>query len=162
MTQQSTQFNRGFTLIELLVIIAIIGLMATLTVLALGSARQKTRDAKRVTDIKQIQVALQLYHSERNSYPLAADRLALGEGVSCDGAPCLTISLGNGLAATASGTTYLTLVPANPLPGGASYTYASLDGQTYELTFSLEGPIGEFIAPNCIARPERIDCAGAF
>ncbi|MEY4744976.1 MAG: hypothetical protein RL272_921, partial [Candidatus Parcubacteria bacterium] len=47
--------NKGFTLIELLVVIAIIGLLSTLAVVALNSARQKSRDSKRVADIKQIQ-----------------------------------------------------------------------------------------------------------
>ena len=53
--------QRGFTLIELLVVIAIIGLLSTLAVVALNNARMKSRDAKRVSDVKQIQTALELY-----------------------------------------------------------------------------------------------------
>ncbi|OGF31319.1 hypothetical protein A3H09_03530, partial [Candidatus Falkowbacteria bacterium RIFCSPLOWO2_12_FULL_45_13] len=61
--------QKGFTLIELLVVIAIIGLLSTLAVVALNNARMKSRDAKRVSDIKQIQTALELYYNDANSYP---------------------------------------------------------------------------------------------
>jgi prepilin-type N-terminal cleavage/methylation domain-containing protein len=48
------QNRKGFTLIELLVVIAILGLLATLTVVQLSSAREKARDAKRISDVKQM------------------------------------------------------------------------------------------------------------
>lgn len=51
----------GFTLIELLVVIAIIGVLATIVLASLNGARRKSRDARRVTDLKQIGLAIQLY-----------------------------------------------------------------------------------------------------
>ncbi len=51
----------GFTLIELLVVIAIIGILSSVVLASLNSARQKSRDARRVADIKQLQLALELY-----------------------------------------------------------------------------------------------------
>ncbi|MEK7109482.1 MAG: prepilin-type N-terminal cleavage/methylation domain-containing protein [Patescibacteria group bacterium] len=61
--------SSGFTLIELLVVIAIIGLLATIITASLGSARQKSRDARRVADIKTIQVALENYYNDNLMFP---------------------------------------------------------------------------------------------
>ncbi len=50
-----TSFHkRGFTLIELLVVIAIIGLLASVVLASLNTARQKGRDARRLSDLKEI------------------------------------------------------------------------------------------------------------
>jgi prepilin-type N-terminal cleavage/methylation domain-containing protein len=56
--------EKGFTLIELLVVIAIIGLLSTLSVVALGNARVKARDAKRQSDLKVFQTAIELYMTD--------------------------------------------------------------------------------------------------
>ncbi|HEY4501955.1 MAG TPA: prepilin-type N-terminal cleavage/methylation domain-containing protein, partial [Candidatus Paceibacterota bacterium] len=60
---------RGFTLIELLVVIAIIGLLMTIIMVSLGSAKAKSRDARRQADIKNIQLALAVYYNENGMYP---------------------------------------------------------------------------------------------
>lgn len=59
--------SRGFTLIELLVVIAIIGILSSVVLASLNSARQKGRDARRVSDLKQIQLALELCYDAGNS-----------------------------------------------------------------------------------------------
>ncbi|MCR4280780.1 MAG: type II secretion system GspH family protein [Candidatus Kaiserbacteria bacterium] len=50
--------SRGFTLIELLVVIAIIGILSTVVLASLNSARQKGRDARRLEDLKSIANAI--------------------------------------------------------------------------------------------------------
>ncbi len=63
--------KRGFTLIELLVVIAIIGILSSVVLASLNSARQKGRDARRIADIKQLQLALELYYDANGKYPSA-------------------------------------------------------------------------------------------
>jgi prepilin-type N-terminal cleavage/methylation domain-containing protein len=72
------RIQRGFTLIELLVVVAIIGLLSSVVLASLNSARQKGRDARRVADLKQLQVALELYYSSQSvpAYPSALAGLA--------------------------------------------------------------------------------------
>jgi prepilin-type N-terminal cleavage/methylation domain-containing protein len=62
--------NHGFTLIELLVVIAIIGILSSVVLASLNSARAKGRDARRISDLKQLQLALELYYDANGSeYP---------------------------------------------------------------------------------------------
>jgi len=70
--------NKGFTLIELLVVIAIIGILSSVVLASLNSARQKSRDAKRVSDIKQVQLALELYFDTNKAYPTTLAPLVTG------------------------------------------------------------------------------------
>jgi len=65
--------KRAFTLIELLVVIAIIGLLATIISIAVNSARAKARDAKRVSELQQLKLAVEMYYDKNNSYPSTGD-----------------------------------------------------------------------------------------
>ncbi len=64
--------HKGFTLIELLVVIAIIGVLSSVVLVSLNGARVRARDARRVSDLKQIVTALNLYIDATAAYPIAS------------------------------------------------------------------------------------------
>lgn len=124
--------RKGFTLIELLVVIAIIGLLSALAIVALGGARLKARDARRVANLKTIQTALELYASDHNgTYPVTSS-IALGD---IDHG-CLDST---GFHAAGGCTNpYLASIPRDPSSG--YYTYSST-GPDYTVMASLEGTV---------------------
>jgi len=150
--------QKGFTLIELLVVIAIIGLLSTLAVVALNNARQKSRDAKRVADAKQIQTALEMYFNECSAYPSQAVGLLLTTSQAASGG-CEA----GGTNPTTFGK-YMAQIPTAPTPADGScdattdnpYRYISCNatgsscGNTqiasYVMEFCLGGTTGQLSA----------------
>jgi type II secretion system protein G len=137
--------KKGFTLIELLVVIVIIGVLATLATVALGSARMKARDARRVSDIRQIQTALELYFNDAGAYPT-------------------TNSVTVGSAISVSGNTYMAKIPGNPTPyndgscpNTTSYVYANINNNaSYSIAYCLGGATGAIPAGVNYATPSGI------
>jgi prepilin-type N-terminal cleavage/methylation domain len=129
--------KKGFTLIELLVVVAIIGLLSTLSIVALNVARAKARDAKRVSDVKQIQTALEVYLSEKGTYPTSTAALS---------------------------PTFIAQVPLQPTPsndgdcaaGATDYVYESLSAGTYTLTYCLGADTGGLKKGHGTATPSGI------
>lgn len=70
--------KKSFTLIELLVVILIIGILATMIVINVSSARAKARDARRKEDLSTTAKALELYNNENGQYPLAVTGVCSG------------------------------------------------------------------------------------
>jgi prepilin-type N-terminal cleavage/methylation domain-containing protein len=73
-----SSLSKGFTLVELLVVITIIGVLATLVLLQLGTARAKARDAKRIADISQLRTAVELYFDDNGGAYPSADLYSVG------------------------------------------------------------------------------------
>jgi len=103
--------SKGFTLIELLVVIAIIGILATIVMVSLNTARSKARDARRVSDIRQMQLALQMAYDSAGSYPAALSGLV---------------------------PTYISAVPFDP-DGTSSYQYCISTAKGYHLGTKAAG-----------------------
>ena len=70
----------GFTLIELLVVISIIGVLSTIAMTSLNVARAKARDARRLSDMEQIRIALEMYKSDHGYYPNENSTATTGDG----------------------------------------------------------------------------------
>ncbi len=160
--------RRAFTLIELLVVIAIIGLLATVAVIALGSARLKSRDTKRVADARQIGAALEQHFTEKAYYPttVVAGGLVLG------GAGATAIC-NNGFTGACTGTVFMGLVPKDPTSSGIyNYTYtacvasgacaasdclgAATNCGWFNVDFNLEGPVASLAVGNHDGTPNGI------
>jgi len=59
----------AFTLVELLVVMTIINLLSSVVLVSANSARFKARMVQRVTNLREIQKALELYNLKNDSYP---------------------------------------------------------------------------------------------
>jgi len=132
-----THTKKGFTLIELLVVIAIIGILSATVVTSLASAQEKARDAKRISDVRELQQALDIYQIKNGKYPIT------NWTCSYEGS-WQTSPLAVGLEA------YMPNLPVDPVNedtnrsvgGYLNYCYYSQNyggsGDWYMITFTLE------------------------
>jgi len=115
----------GFTLIELLVVI---GIIATLTALALPNymgARERARDAKKKAEFHELKQALRLYYNDFSTYPVDDG----SGGIMGCGSAGTTLC---GVAFATTTTTYMKLLPEE-------YTYAFIiGGDDFRLSVPLE------------------------
>lgn len=103
-------------MIELLVAIAIIGMLATLVVAMYSQAKEKAQDSRRISELKQLKIAIELYHNDFGHYPRESEGAngKIGEGSGLD-----TML-----------TKYMTSIPHDPLGGGNSTYYYYYDGDS--------------------------------
>lgn len=107
----------GFTLIEILVVIAVIGVLASVILASFSDARKKGRDLQRVSAVKELQKALELYYDSQN-YQYPPDLATLAGPTSCGNSYCIVS------------------IPKDPV-GAAAYPYF-VCGDSYHLGAGLE------------------------
>lgn len=119
--------KKAFTLIELLVVISIIGILIGLSIFGLQGARKASRDAKRKADLELIRSGLEIYKADCNGYPVS---LSWGGSLVGSGTP----------TTCATGNTYISSIPTDPIDPTNRYSYSRLTTTTYLLCAALEQP----------------------
>ncbi len=143
--QKISHKPNGFTILELLIVLAAVGILILIGSALLGTARERSRDSKRLSDLDITRRALEDYFHNNNRYPQAPTPILFGTAgykVICSGTP-------TGFAETRSGcgggTVYLDPIPMPPEPQpaqfvGYSYTSVAPNSQ-YVIEAALEGAI---------------------
>ncbi len=129
---------------EILIMAAIIGVIGLVSGYAVLSARSHTRDVTRLANVRELQMALEMYFQNHSAYPIAAEAIPLGQALTA----CLSPE---GFAAPCSlngPTPYLSVVTTPPsagidglvVCGGVSDVYCySGTADSYRIQFELEG-----------------------
>jgi len=122
----SKKQQKGFTLIELLVVIAIIGILSSVVLASMNHARKKARDARRQSDLKSLQLALESYYDANSNYPIASTEIDVASST------VLGALVTQGFIAT---------LPDDPA-ANKNYRYVSdASGSEYCLGAALEGTV---------------------
>ncbi|HEY4495878.1 MAG TPA: prepilin-type N-terminal cleavage/methylation domain-containing protein [Candidatus Paceibacterota bacterium] len=149
--------KKGFTLIELLVVMSIISLLSSVVFSSLNNIRMKARDARRVSDLRQIRNALELYFDKYGYYPQS----------NC-GWDCNNYRYSNSVSSWNSLATdlaeFISALPVDPINSDCppwtincySYTYGNVGKTTYAHQYDLTAQLEDTNNPNrCAVRNWR-------
>lgn len=113
--------SKGFTLIEILVAISIISIVFGITLTSAIALQKSGRDAMRKSDLRNIQIALQQYYADNQTFPTDANTYAEGYP------PALTLSSTTSLKSPDNSKTYLNTIPRDPNQTSLPYVYTALN-----------------------------------
>ena len=129
--------RKGFTLIEILIVVAIIAILASVVLVGLGPTQQAGRDARRLSDLRGVQTALELYFSSCGFYP-GPKIPATGCAGQAFGSAPTTWAGPTGLQGILQGSSLgVNTVPDDPSTG-KHYFYGSDSGSVYVIGAQLE------------------------
>ena len=158
--------QKGFTLVEMILVTVIIGIVAgiVINVINIPRVQARSRDSKRIGDLKRIQTALELYFADNRQYPSSPTWTPISN---------MSDILNP----------YLDQIPTDPLSGNNTknnaircmnnifaygyYYLSDANGARYvitainELPLSTEDPNVCFNVPNCDTDITGIECGGS-
>ncbi|MCW1888367.1 MAG: type II secretion system GspH family protein [Candidatus Moranbacteria bacterium] len=71
-SKKISQKRKGFTLIELLIVVAIIGILSSVIIIALTDSRQRAKTSKTLASLRDVHTALESYRAQFNGYPVSS------------------------------------------------------------------------------------------
>lgn len=108
--------ENGFTITELIIVVVVIAILALVSIVAYTNIQGRARDSKRLSDLKSITTALELYYADYGGYPI------------CGGTGTYSGSLSSGLATSCLNElvpTYMGAIPTDPINASPiAYYYA--------------------------------------
>jgi len=143
---KSKKFKKGFTLIELLVVVAIISILSAIVVVALGDAKGKARDARRLSDVREISKALTLYADTNGGFPsvssVTGKCLGVDNGIKCWDEGGIVVYGSTDLKTALQ--PFLPTIPADPGKTGKGDKYLYSDATSivynYKSAINVAGP----------------------
>lgn len=157
----------GFTLIELLVVISIIGILASIGLVAFRNAQFRSRDAERKSDLKQMSSALELFYSDYGKYPSSsAGQMSACDYNSVTGASSLCIwGVSEFRDTDGSGntkTTYFKVLPKDPVAGRTYFyrtvTVNSVPNSGFQIYAYLENSQDASIISTAVSCGSGLNC----